>query len=83
MCAIIELLLYTVQEEVETFGIDWDELLNTIDDDSTVLVPETECPINYDHLYQSIDPQASSDSYGIDIFFFKTVELINNQLSIQ
>ncbi len=73
---LIELLLYTVQEEVETFGIDWDELL------STVLVPETECPINYDHLYQSIDPQASSDSYGIDIFF-KTVELINNQLSIQ
>ncbi len=82
MCAIIELLLYTVQEEVEIFGIDWDELLNTIDDDNTILVPETECPINYDHLSQSIDPQASSDSYGIDIFL-KTVELINNQLSSQ
>ncbi len=82
MCAIIELLLYTVQDEIETFGIDWDELLNTIDDACTVLVPETECRINYDHLYQSIDPQASSDSYGIDIFF-KTVELINSQLSSQ
>ncbi len=63
------------------FGIDWDELLNTIDDDSTVLVPETECPINYDHLSQST-LKLRVISYGIDIFF-KTVELINNQLSSQ
>jgi len=42
-------------------------------------VPEIECPINYGHLSQSIDPQASSDSYGIDIFL-KTVEFVNNQL---
>ncbi len=40
---------------MEAFEIDWDELLNTVDDGSTGNVPDTECPINYDNLSQSID----------------------------
>ena len=37
-----------------------------------VHVPETECPINYDNLSQSINHQAPSESYGIDLYL-KTV----------
>jgi len=54
-------------ETVETFGIDWDDILNT--DDSTVCVPETECAIEYENLSQSINPNAPSDSYGINFIF--------------
>ena len=49
------LMFLLFQEEMEAFGIDWDELLNTVDDGSTGNVPDTECPINYDNLSQSID----------------------------
>ncbi len=55
---------------METFRIDWDEFLNMDDDGSMVNVPETECPINYDNLSQSINPQALSESNGIDFFCF-------------
>ncbi len=39
---------------METFRIDWDEFFNMDDDGSMVNVPETECPINYDNLSQSM-----------------------------
>ena len=70
-----------LQEELETFGIDWDEYLND-DNASTINIPEMDCPItsrDYQVLTHSISPNAPSDAYGIDIFS-NTLDFVYNHL---
>ena len=73
-------MLLLSQDEVSSFGIDWNEPTTGEDkNDDKIVLPEVECPIPddvFEELLQTIEPLAPSTSYGIDIFV-ATLEFVN------
>ena len=66
------------------FGIDWDGPMpaRLCDDTSTVVVPETICPLNslaFEELNTIVDPLADSANFGIDLYE-KTLDYVSSQL---
>lgn len=56
-----------VQEEQENYGIDWEGPVGV--DVDTVEVPETAIPVGGSlSEIENIDPLASSDEYGVDLY---------------
>ena len=67
---------YCVQEEQENYGIDWEGPVGV--DVDTVEVPETAIPVGCSLSgIENIDPLASSDEYGIDLYL-KLLDIISH-----
>ena len=59
--------LLLLQEEQENYGIDWEGPVGV--DVDTVEVPETTIPVGGSlSEIENIDPLASSDEYGVDLY---------------
>jgi len=76
-----------LQDELETFGIDWDGPMPHPDDESiceTVVVPEMEFPLDsysLDELDEMVAPLADTTNYGIDLYE-KVLDFVSSKLDI-
>ena len=71
---------------METFGIDWDGPMPHPDEGicETVVVPETECPLDsysLDELDEMVTPLADTTNYGIDLYE-KVLDFVSSKLDI-
>ena len=87
-CAITWPSLYIIhlQTEAEYFGIDWGGPVpvNNLQLDTTVSIPETNCPLSagdLQELHSVVAPLASSSEYGMDLYE-QTLEFVGRKLGV-
>ena len=71
-----------LQTEAEHFGIDWGGPVSS--EDSSVSVPETNCPLtacDLQELQCAVTPLASSSEYGVDLYE-RTLDFVGRKLDL-
>jgi hypothetical protein len=73
-----------LQTEAENFGIDWGGPVPVADLDTTVTIPETNCPLttsDMQALQSFVAPLAPSNEYGMDLYE-QTLEFVGRKLGV-
>ena len=73
---------FITQEDAYVYGIDWNGPTTEYDDDNTVTLPETACPLeprDFEELKATISPLTPSENHGIEIYL-ATVTFVMNKV---
>lgn len=75
---------FFLQNEAETFGVDWERPVPREDSDETICVPEicAACPLSdadMEELLSVVPPLTPSEHYGIDLYE-RTVLFVSQRL---
>ena len=72
-----------MQEDANIYGIDWNGPISLIDDDDTVIVPETTCILtdeDFEELKITVLPASFSESFGVDLYM-STFSFVQDKLN--